>query len=120
MANWQLDMRIPVVFGAEPEAGDAVLIEGDAATPAGTYPIRFKLPDQPDHPAGCACGAPSCCAPRGPVAEALGRAFRDRATGAAPFFTRVIAMEPSAAAMAAIGGALATDAMTAGRYRKTI
>jgi hypothetical protein len=113
MANWHLDMRIPVVFGAEPEAGDAVLIEGEPPAPAATYPIRFKLPDRPDHPAGCAC-----CAPRGPVAEALARAFRDRATGAAPFFTRVVAITPSHDAAAAIDAALTSDAMTAGRYRK--
>ncbi len=106
-------MRIPVVFGATPAAGDALLIEGDAPALPGFHVIRFSLPADTGHPIGCAC-----CAPRGPVAEALSAAFRDRATGAAPFFHRIAVAPASAGAIAAINAALATDAVTAARYRK--
>jgi hypothetical protein len=119
MANWQLDMRIPVVFGAAPEAGDAVLIEGNAPAPPGFHVIRFSLPADTGHladtghPNGC-----TCCAPRGPAAEALALAFRNRATGAAPFFHRIAVLSADAAVVAAIEAALATDAVTTARYRK--
>ena len=114
MANWQLDMRIPVVFGATPAAGDALLIEGNALVPPGFYVIRFRLPIGTGHSAGCAC-----CAPRGPVAEALAQAFRDRVIGRAPFFNRIAVLAMDDDAIAAIEAALATDAMTAARYRKS-
>jgi hypothetical protein len=112
MANWQLDMRIPVVFGGIPEAGDAVLIEGDAPAPAGFHAIRFRLPAGQTHPIGCAC-----CVPRGPVAEALSRAFLDRATGKAPFFKRLLVLA-GADGEAAVAAAIAEDAAASARYRQ--
>ncbi|HET9146922.1 MAG TPA: hypothetical protein VFN77_02615 [Acetobacteraceae bacterium] len=112
MANWRLDMRIPVVFGGTPEAGDAVLIEGDAPAPAGFHAIRLRLPAGQAHPIGCAC-----CAPRGPAAEALSRAFLDRATGKAPFFTRVLVLAGADGA-GAVAAAVAQDAVVSARYRQ--
>lgn len=107
-------MRIPVVFGGAPAPGDAVLTEGDAPAPPGGYEIRFSLPGHPDsHPIGC-----TCCAPRGPAAEALAAAFRDRATGKAPFFTRVLVAAVSPAGEGAVRAALAQDALVAARFRE--
>lgn len=113
MAKWQLDMRIPVVFGGTPEAGDAVLIEGDAPAPAEFHVIRFRLPAGQAHPIGCAC-----CAPRGPAADALSRAFLDRATGKVPFFKRVVVIAGADGAEA-VAAAIAEDAVASARYRKS-
>ena len=106
-------MRIPVVLGGVPAAGDAVLVEGDALVPPGCHVIRLAPAGLPSHRVACAC-----CAPRGAVAVAFSGAFRDRATGAAPFFPRVVVPGPDAALAAAIEAALAEDAFTAARYRK--
>jgi hypothetical protein len=106
-------MRIPLVFHGEPEPGDAVLIEGDAQAPPGTYTIRFNLSAQTSHPVGCAC-----CVPRGPVAEALAGAFRDRATGKAPFFNCILVLAESPAGEAAIRAALAQDVLVMARFRE--
>jgi hypothetical protein len=106
-----VDARIPVFFAPVPPAGgDAVLIEGDDEAPEGLPSARFFLA-LPGHEAGCAC-----CAPRGPVAEALHRMFLARAQGTAAFFGRVVVLA-SAAGEAAVRRALAEDGFLAGRYR---
>jgi hypothetical protein len=107
-----IDARIPVVFAPAGTAGrgDALLIEGDAATPAGLPVARFSVA-LPGHALGCAC-----CAPRGPVAEALHRLFLARARGTAAFFARVV-VTAGPDGEAAVRQALAGDAFLAGRYR---
>ena len=89
-----IDARIPVVFGAEPGASDAVLL----ADPSW----------RPEHAPGCAC-----CVARGPAALALHQLFLDRARGAAPWFTRVVVPEdPEGLVRAAL-----SDPVVAGRFR---
>jgi hypothetical protein len=104
------DMRIVIVFDGF-MAGDAVLAEADAPVPAGAYAVRFSLPAGGlGHGAGCAC-----CAPRGPVAVALAALYRARATGAAPFFGRVVVVA-SPAGEAAVRAAVARDVVAAARF----
>jgi hypothetical protein len=109
------DARIGVRFGAAEDAGpeDALLIEGDA--PADRPAIaRFTLPIRvPSHPPGCIC-----CAPRGPVAEALGRLFLARARGEISWFRSVVAVTRSAAGADAVRAALAADVVTTARFRQ--
>ena len=103
--------RIPVLFGAQPaEMDDAFLAEGAGPASCG-YVEHFTLPPAKfGHIAGC-----GCCTPRGPAAAALARMFRARATGAAPFFKRVIVFA-SPQGEAAIREALAGDVLAASRY----
>jgi hypothetical protein len=121
------DGRIGVRFGAVEDAGpeDALLIEGEApaadiAPRDGDAPAdrpivaRFTLPVRvPTHPLGCLC-----CAPRGPVAEALGRLFLARARGESPWFRSVVAVTHSAAGADAVRAALAGDVVTTARFRQ--
>ncbi len=103
-------MRVLIVFGGW-APGDVVLAEGDTPVPAGAYVQRFTLPaDGLGHVAGCAC-----CAPRGPAAAALGALFRARATGAAPFFGRVVVVA-TPAGEAAVRAAVAEDVVAAARF----
>jgi len=104
------DMRIPILFGGQPDPTDAVLVEGGREMPGCGYAARFAL-GLPGHMLGCAC-----CTLRGPVADALGRLFRDRATGVAPFFPRVVVLA-SPAGEAAVRSAITEDAVTRARYR---
>jgi len=107
------DMRIPVLFGTPPaETDDVYLAEGDGGPALSGYAEQFTLPEAKfGHVVGC-----TCCTPRGPAADALARLFRARATGCAPFFKRVI-VRASAAGEAAIRAAIASDMLTAARYR---
>ena len=119
------DMRIPVLFGAQHAAAghayldayldadlDAYLIEGDAGLDISGYAERFALPAAKfGHLQGC-----NCCTPRGPAADALSRMFRSRATGAVPFFKRVIVLA-SPAGEAAVRDAITGDVVTAARFR---
>jgi hypothetical protein len=104
------DMRIPIVIGGKPEPADAVLVEDGFDMPASGYAMRFAL-GLPGHALGCAC-----CTLRGPAADALGRMFRERATGAAPFFSRVVVLA-SHEGEAAVREALENDVVTQARYR---
>ena len=111
----QSDDRVPVRFGVAGEAGpgDALLIEGEAP---GDRPAiaRFTVPVRvPTHPFGCVC-----CAPRGPVAEALGRLFLARARGELPWFRCVVAVTHSAAGADAVRAALTADVVTTARFRQ--
>jgi hypothetical protein len=110
-----MDDRVPVRFGPAGSAGpdEALLVEGEAAVPAG-YPLaRFRLaPGLAGHPVGC-----TCCAPRGPVAEALGRLFLARARGEVAFFQSVVAMVATPAGETSVRAALADDQIAAGRFR---
>ena len=106
-------MRIPVVLGGGAAAGrdDAWLVEDGADMPPEGYAVRFAIsPPMLGHIAGCAC-----CTLRGPVADALTRMFRARATGEAPFFMRVVVLA-SPAGEAAVREALIDDVVTAARY----
>jgi hypothetical protein len=109
------DSRLPVRFGTAAEAGPmtALLIEdGGAAPPHGAGAVaRFVVPATA-HPIGCAC-----CAPRGPVAVALGRLFLARARGEATAFAAVVAVTSSAAGAAAVRAALEGDVVTRARFR---
>jgi hypothetical protein len=104
------DMRIPIVLGAAPSPMDAVLVEDGKDMPAQGYAVRFTT-TLPGHIAGC-----SCCTLRGPAADALGRMFRERATGNAPFFPRVVVLA-SPAGEQAIREALEQDVVTRARYK---
>lgn len=109
------DARIGVRFAAAGEAGpdEALLIQGDA--PADRPAVaRFVLPARvAAHPPGCAC-----CAPRGPVATALGQLFLARARGEMPWFRSVVAVTRDAAGADAVRAALAADVVTAARFRE--
>jgi hypothetical protein len=107
-----IDARIPVVFAPAGAAGggDALLIEGDGAAPDGLPVARFSTA-LPGHAVGCAC-----CAPRGPVADALHRLFLARARGTAAFFARVV-VAAGPEGEAAVRRALVDDAFLSGRYR---
>jgi hypothetical protein len=121
------DARIGVRFGLAEDAGpeDALLIEDEApaagiASRDGGAPAdrpviaRFSLPAPvPTHPLGCIC-----CAPRGPVAEALGRLFLARARGESPWFRCVVAVTHSAAGADAVRAALTADVVTTARFRQ--
>jgi hypothetical protein len=114
---WMIDAgdgRIGVRFGAASDAGpdEALLIEGTApaehlAVARFVVPVRFAT-----HPVGCAC-----CAPRGPVAEALGRLFLARTRGELPWFRGVVAVMCSEAGADAVRAALVDDVVTAARFR---
>ncbi len=104
----QPDPRIPIQSTAGTDS-DAYLVEGDAAPPIGAYAVRFTLTST-SHFAGC-----RCCAPRAAAAVALAAMFRARATGLAPFFTRVV-LHASPAGASAVRNALATDAVAAARF----
>lgn len=107
-----VDARVPVLFAPATVAGpsDALLIEGEGGAPEGVPVAHFSVA-RAGHPVGCAC-----CAPRGPVAEALHGLFLARARGSGGFFARVI-VTASAAGEAAVRQALADDAFLVGRYR---
>ncbi len=107
-----LDARLPVRFGTPDQAGPerALLIEGDAPAPPGVPFARFVLAPG-IHPASCAC-----CAPRGPVAEALARLFLDRARGGAPF-REVIALVRGPTGEEAVRAAVTADQLAAARFR---
>ncbi len=105
------DDRVPVRFG-DPEADEAVLVEGEATVRCGRTAARFRLsPAMAGHAMGCAC-----CVPRGPVAEALGRLFLARARGEVALF-RSVAVLATPAGEAAVRAALAEDQVAAGRFR---
>jgi hypothetical protein len=109
------DARIGVRFGAAEDAGpeDALLIEGDALADRPAV-ARFAVPVRiATHPLGC-----TCCAPRGPVAEALGRLFLARARGELPWFRSVIAVTHSAGGAEAVRAALTGDVVTTARFRQ--
>jgi hypothetical protein len=103
-------MQIPVLFGGSPAATDAILLEDGQDPPKEGYFVRFALAKAGHFP-GC-----FCCAPRGPAAAALGQLFRDRATGKAPYFNRLVVLA-SPAGEAAVREALAEDVVTRARYK---
>jgi hypothetical protein len=103
-------MRIPIFFGIPPHADDAVLVEDGQTMPPEGYAVRFSVATR-SHPFGC-----TCCTLRSPAADALGQMFRARATGAAPFFKRVVVVA-SPAGETALREALAGDVITSARYR---
>jgi len=104
------DMRIPIILGAKPQAGDAVLVEDGHDMPASDHAVRFVVAKS-GHVINCAC-----CTLRGPAADALGRLFRERATGAAPFFSRVVVLA-SPEGEATVRAALESDVVSQARYR---
>lgn len=104
-------MRIPILFGTPPYSDDAVLAEEGQIVPHAGYTLRFSRPVTSGHPFGC-----TCCTLRSPAAEALTRLFHARATGAAPFFRRVVVLA-SPAGQTAVREAATGDVMTAARYR---
>ena len=87
-----VDARIPVVFVGEAGPLDAVLAPADSIA----------------HAAGCAC-----CVARSPVAAGLDRLFLQRVRGEMPWFTRVVALEDTAALRTVIE----TDAVISARFR---
>ncbi len=107
-------MRIPVVIAkVQPGAADALLIEGDATAPEGVYAQHFTLPLQGIlHIAGCVC-----CTPRSSVSAALAAMFRARATGAAPFFSRVVVWTSNDAGAAGVAATLSENVLSSARYR---
>jgi hypothetical protein len=119
---WTLDARIPLVILADPAGLPAALAEGSpAAVLAEALPpahgesavaVETFAPAMAVHPAACAC-----CAGRSPAAAALDRLFQARVRGAVPWFERVVALAGTAAGQQEIATALASDAVTAARFR---
>ena len=115
------DGRVRVRFGAAGDAGpeDVLLIEatgaGEGAAQADRAAVaRFALATRmATHPLGCAC-----CAPRGPVAGALGRLFLARARGEVAWFRSVVVVTRTAAGADAVRAALVGDVVTAARFRQ--
>ena len=105
------DMRIPIFFCIPPQSDDAVLVEEGQTVPQAGYAVRFSPPAQPSHKFGCAC-----CTVRSHASAALGQLFRDRATGAAPFFKRVVVLA-SPKGEAAVRETVAGDVMAAARFQ---
>lgn len=103
---WTLDARIPVSFGAWPEAGPPAAWVGPDPSPAGAV-TAASLGEA--HLAGC-----TCCAGRTPAGEALDRLFQARVRGACPWFDRVVVAPDAAAAVAA---ALREDPLALARFR---
>lgn len=87
-----------------------MLVEDDHDMPPAGYAVRFVAPKF-GHQPGC-----FCCTARGPAANALSALFRGRATGAAPYFSRVIVLA-SLSGEADIKAALDQDAVTKARFR---
>ena len=116
------DGRIPVLLVADEAAmaasladrpGAAILAEAaPPALPPGAVAMAGLGPATAAHPAACAC-----CAGRPPFALALDHLFLARVKGRTPWFDRVVALLPGAAARDALAAALREDAVTAGRYR---
>ena len=104
------DTRIPVLFGHPPEPDDAVLVEEGCDAPPGAYVLRFAA-QTTGHLPGC-----SCCVARSPAALALAAAFRARATGAAPYFSRLLVLATPAGRMS-IEAALDQDVLCRARFR---
>ena len=105
-----IHMQIPVLCGGIPAATDAVLLEEGQEPPKQGHIARFA-PVKPGHFPAC-----FCCAPRGAAAAALGQLFRDRATGKAPYFKRLVVLA-SPAGKAAVREALTEDVLTRARYK---
>ena len=106
------DSRIPVVFATPAEAGpqDALLLDGDAAAPAGRVVGRVGS-GVFAHAPGC-----NCCVSRSGAAAAMAALFIARSRGEVAFFPRlVVALGP--AGRAAAQAALAQDRFVAARYR---
>ena len=78
--------------------------------PESGYAARFSV-TKAGHVFNC-----TCCTLRGPVADALSRMFRERATGVAPFFRRVTILA-SPDGEDAVRRAVESDVVTAARYR---
>jgi len=109
--NQPADDRVTVRFGP-PEAADALLTDDPAVTSPARAVAHFRLaPALAGHRPGC-----TCCVPRGPVAEALGRLFLARARGEVAWF-RAVAVLATPAGEAAVRAALATDQLAAARFR---
>lgn len=108
------DSRIPVHFGAlsDAEPGIALLIEGDTPAPPGAAYARFMVRSPFGHTTGC-----TCCAPRGPAAEALTRLFLAGVRGVAGPFRGVVAVASSKAGRRAVRVALDADPLSAARFR---
>src|SRR6516164_7450930 len=102
------DTRIPVIFGQQPGADDMVLLEDGQPPPAAGH-VQVFTTKLPGHLPGC-----YCCVARSPAATALATAFRARATGSAPYFTRLLVLASPAGDMD-ISLALAQDALCRAR-----
>ncbi|WP_368415453.1 hypothetical protein [Falsiroseomonas sp.] len=126
--SWSLDARIPILIVADPAALTAALAGGrpaavllgpapegasrsDAPPPGAVALARFDL-SGPAHAAACAC-----CAGRSPAAVALDTLFQARIRNTCPWFERVVALAEAPVAQAEIAAALASDAVTAARFR---
>lgn len=104
------DARIPVIFGQQPNADDMTLVEEGVDAPRAGHVHRFSV-KQPGHLPGC-----SCCVARSPAASALAAVFRARATGAVPFFTRLLVIATPEGSMDILL-ALTQDALCQARFR---
>ncbi|HJS84603.1 MAG TPA: hypothetical protein VJ779_04015 [Acetobacteraceae bacterium] len=108
------DPRIPVYFGAALDVapGVALLVEGDTPVPPGAAVARFAPRATLGHAVGC-----PCCAPRGPVAEALGRLFLAHMRGRSAPLRAIVAVTCSEAGHDAVRAALRADPLSRARFR---
>jgi len=104
------DARIPVIFGQQPGPDDMTLLEEGLEAPEAGHVQSFAR-QMTGHLPGC-----SCCVARSPAATALAAVFRARATGAAPYFSRLLVLA-SPAGRLDIEAAMAQDALCRARFR---
>lgn len=102
--------HIPVYQGGLITPDTAILAQTGQEAPENAYVLWFKQATFLHQP-GC-----SCCGSRAHVARAFSTLFRARATGAAPFFMRVVVLA-DAAGWAEVTHALTHDAVTRARFK---
>lgn len=117
-----LDARLPLVIVSDAATLAAALAVGPKAAilaeapppslPAEAAALAGFDPSLPSHAGACAC-----CGGRSQAAAALDRLFQARVRGACPWFERVVALAETQAARDEVTAALASDAVTAARFR---
>lgn len=124
--NRPRDARLPVTVIRDPDTLAAALA-ADPGRPAALLSVGPAIPAPPGAAAADSCdptpairhaAACACCAGRPPAAVALDRLFQARARGRAPWFDRILALAPTAAARAALDEALDGDRLTLARFRR--
>jgi hypothetical protein len=120
--SWSFDARIPVqpvmpaelsaAIAAAPGAYALLVPSGWDLTPEPDVAAARFAPDEARHPGACAC-----CAGRPRIGVALDQLFQARVRGTTQWFSRVLAVVPDEVSRQDLASALATDPLTAARFR---